>query len=483
MISLYEKLNVSETASLSEITLQYNKMQRLIKEAMANNNDPERNARLVADLEDLDMAFEILSNPIARKEYDKKLKERKAQEIVNKQLKLETGANSTKGYSAFSDKMSDDEELAKTGAIIVEEKSDKKKGGIARSIIAIIVAGGIIINTALIFYLLNKSNKNNSSQDTSITSTVDSENNIDDEDNEPDKVDDSIKSYGDATDEKVVNERVKSIYDYLLKLQIKNTYTNNYYTEEEIKNILLYMNGAFIPSDEAEAYSLVDKQISLTCGLLSTPLAINMVNYMANSDVITEDMVKQDIENYPTTNIVKLFLLGDSYCYPYLEWFNEKYNAMITTTDKEEFKSIHREIAASLADICYGDGYTIDGNCYKLNDFASLGDVNDGNVLTMLVNMFSIFNVNDVQHTFKVKNKVAGESTVALEEILSNFDSVCDIENLAKLQISDEGLLVGEVNNYHQRLQINTINAALRNYMLGNLNAYEDSYNLSLQHK
>lgn len=467
MVNLYEMLNVNENATQEEIYSQYLKMQEMIKAAIANTTDTERINRLIADLGNLDKAVEILCDPVKRKAYDEQLKQGKDNLANN--LYLETGA-------AVVDE--------------VEVYESKKRSKLGNVLIALGLVAAITA-TSIGIYFLNafkqKNDKDNAtvpSQTTGVTTTVPeattTTTTIKEDISEPEEMISPIVNYGDATDEKVVNEKVTSIVNYFATMKIKNPYTNQYYTDEEIREIVLFMNGALIPENEAQAYSVVDKQITLTCGLLSTPLAIDMVNYMANSDVITEDMVKEDIKAYPTTNIVDMFLLGDSYCYPYLQWFNAKYNAMVTTTDKEEFKKIHKEVSMSLADICYGDGYTIDGNCYTLKDFASLGDINDGNVLTMLVNMFAIFNVEGVQHNFTVNSRIAGEATVTLEQILSNFDSVCDVKELAELQISDEGLLVGEVNNYHQRLQINTINSALRNYMLGNLNAYEDSYNLSL---
>lgn len=468
MVNLYEMLNVSPNATKEEIHSQYLAMQEMIKAAIANSNDSERINRLIADLENLDKAVKILCDPVQRKKYDEQLEQAKSN-LAN-DLYLGTGATVADG---------------------VEDYENKKRGKAGKTLVALGLVAVIAASSIGIYSLgttRRRNDKNSSkvtSQNTSVTTSVPESSTtitttIKEDISEPEEMISPIVNYGDATDEKVVSEKVASIVEYFATMKIKNPYTNQYYTDEEIREILLFMNGALIPDDEAQAYSAVDKQITLTCGLLSTPIAIDIVNYMANSDVITEEMVKEDIKTYPTTNIVDMFLLGDSYCYPYLQWFNTKYNAMVTTTDKEKFKKIHKEVSMSLADICYGDGYTIDGNCYTLKDFASLGDINDGNVLTMLVNMFAIFNVEGVQHNFIVNSRIAGEATVTLEQILSNFDSVCDVKGLAELQVSDEGLLVGEVNNYHQRLQINTINAALRNYMLGNLNAYEDSYNLSL---
>ena len=511
MKTYYDELKVPKDATVGEISARYYQMKTILEDE-AKRCDSEQFQKIVAYLKHLDDIYVTLIDPEKRAKYDKELEElEKAAQTTQDSIDSKDNvfnivdANSDSSLVEKQTGAEVSDSVIYVNAYDVEEdalSATRRRNNWLLGGVALLVAGALTLTSLVYFRHKNNDDKNNNlgpntyvSDDVNNTSKPTDSTTTDDSNNDSENITDSneeskedttapivnpIVNFGDATDEKVVEEKAKEITNYLVKMDIRNGYTQQPYTVEEVKEIILYMNGAFIPENEAQAYSIVDKQLSLTAALLSTPVAIDMVNYMANSDVITEEMVKEDINNYPTTNLVDMFLLGDSYCYPYLNWLNSKYNKLITTTDREEFKKIHGEIAMSLAEVCYGDGYKIDNNCYKLNDFASLVDINDGNMLTMLVNMFAIFNVRDVQHTFTVNNRVAGESTVTLEQILSNFDSVCDLEETA-LEISDEGYIVGEVNNYHQRLQINSINAALQNYMLGNLNAYEDSYNLSLK--
>lgn len=285
---------------------------------------------------------------------------------------------------------------------------------------------------------------------------------------------------GDATDPKVVNDRVEMIADYFNKSGIYNFNTMQPYTKAEIKDIILFVNGAYVPKDEADVYSMVDNQMNFIAANASTVRNIDMVNYMANSDVVNEKMVAEDINKYPNFNFVDAMLLGDSSAYPYLKWFNGKYNDMVSTTNKEESRKIFAEMSQSLADLVLGDGYTIDGVTYTIRNFEGLGNINDGNILMMLVNMFSVYNTRYVKHDYVVKDRVAGEFSLTIDQVASQFDIVCseDLITLKEDDVLPEDI-IKQQDNYHRRLQIDTIECALTNGQLQNQEYYKDQYTLS----
>ena len=53
-----------------------------------------------------------------------------------------------------------------------------------------------------------------------------------------------------------------------------------------------------------------------------------MVQYQANSDVITKDMIESDIKKYDPFDF-RLFLMGNTYCGPALEYFQNAYHQEI----------------------------------------------------------------------------------------------------------------------------------------------------------
>ena len=289
-----------------------------------------------------------------------------------------------------------------------------------------------------------------------------------------------IINRGDAKDSKVLEERANEISKYFAISGIYNPNTMSPYTIEEIKDILLFVNGAYVPSKEADAYSMVDNHINFICANISSFRNLDMVNYLANSDVIDEKMIEEDIREYPTFDYVDAMLLGDSHCYPYLKWFNGKYNEMISTTDKEKSRAIFAEMSQSLADVVLGDGYRLDDVVYTIRDFSGKGNINDGNMLMMLVNMFSVYNTRYVKHDYVTSKRISGEFSLTIDQVASQFDLAC-AEDL--IMLKEDDVLPDDINrdeqNYHNRLQIDTINAALTNGMLNNQEYYEDQYSLA----
>ena len=301
-----------------------------------------------------------------------------------------------------------------------------------------------------------------------------------------------IKNFGDATDDAVVTEKATKVADYYNQVGILNLRTGNAYTVEEIKDIILFMNAAYMPEDEADAFTIVDRFLDFVCGPLSSTQTLDMINYMANSDVVTKEMVEEDLSTMPDFDWVDSLLMGDSYCYPYLQWFGDNYNKVMRTTDREEFIKIYNSLTQSLADIMYGDGYTIDEVTYNINNFSGLGDINDGSLLHMFGLMYQVGRVDGVQEDYTVQNRQAGEAIVNIEDILRLLNVECADEIAQKAEYDTEGKLTfptingpeqysETLDNPFMRWETDAIAASLQNLELGNLKAYEDNYNLSLK--
>lgn len=203
-------------------------------------------------------------------------------------------------------------------------------------------------------------------------------------------------------------------------------------------------------------------------------------------------MVEEDLSTIPDIDWVDSLLMGDSYCYPYLQWFGDNYNKMMRTTDKEEFIKIYNSLTQSLADIMYGDGYTIDGVTYNIDNFSGLGDINDGSLLHMFGLMYQVGRVEGVQEDYTIQNRQAGEAVVNIEDILRLLNVECAEDIAQKAEYDTEGKLTfptvngtdqysENLDNPFMRWETDAIAASLQNLELGNLKAYEDNYNLSLK--
>ena len=360
-----------------------------------------------------------------------------------------------------------------------EAENTAKKGRNVVRAIALTTAIALIIGT--IGYWIGRSRNESSQKGEGIvpsTSTSDSSTpgTSSSTTSEPEVID-PIVNYGDATNPQVVNAKVDELSELVNKLEIVNPQTKMPYDKEDLKNIVLFMNGAFIPEKDEQAYALVDQQLDLICEILSTQRVINYVNHMAGSTSITEDMIKEDIENGTDLKLVDSMLLGDSYGYEYLHYLENSYNELLKTTDKEKFVKKYTEVVTSLARLVYGQPLVMNKKEYTISDFCGLGNINDGNILNMYANMLSVLNVDGVSQSITIKGRDGSNVTVSLEELFSNFDLVCVTDTL---DIDNDGKVVGITDNFHQRVQVDTLNAAIENRYHGNLNAYDYNYNKAL---
>jgi hypothetical protein len=155
------------------------------------------------------------------------------------------------------------------------------------------------------------------------------------------------------------------------------------------------------------------------------------------------------------------------------------YAKLLTTTDKDEFKSILNKIYKSLAELMYGDGLVIKNKSYKIRDFEGLQNQNDASVLNALMYNIPVFHVEGIKEKFKVYYSQAGDVIVPLKEIDEQFNALCSSSDY---NINDEGLvyITGE-SNFATVNQTQMINSALQNYQLGNTDAYANGYQYTIK--
>ena len=84
--TLYEVLNVSEDATSLEIKKAYRKKVRLYHpDKVASKNDPDLKKQAEKEMVKINIAKEVLLDPLKRSEYDLKLQTLRSQEILDAQ--------------------------------------------------------------------------------------------------------------------------------------------------------------------------------------------------------------------------------------------------------------------------------------------------------------------------------------------------------------------------------------------------------------
>ena len=452
----YQILGISNTASTGDVLRAFNaKIEQLDADLRKKKITREQyNARK----DELSEAADILSNTEVRAQYDK---DRSAIVVHN-------GNERTKVI-----KEEDDEETAKKGRGCLIP--------LACAALVLLVMGGTILGNWISNGLgFGKDKQNLPGPETQVETTIPST-----EDKDEDAIEEqteeqvsSVQNFGDPTDEKQIAERVSAIQTQLQDLGVINPQTGIAYTDEELKAIIQYVNGAFLPSKEADAYTMVDETLNFYAGIISAPKTLNMVQYQANSDVITADIVNNDIQECAPFDYTSL-LMGNSYCYDVIEYFNGLYAKLLSTTNRDEFKTIHNQIYQSLAELMYGDGLVVKGKTYTIKDFEGLQNQNDAAVFNALMYNIPVFHVEGIAQEFNVHYSQAGDVVVPLKEIDEQFNALCSASDY---KIGEDGLVyISGESNFATVNQTQMINSALQNYQLGNTDAYANGYQYTIK--
>lgn len=452
-INYYDVLGVSQKATKEEIIKAIAKAKSNLFNQKAKNeiNDTEYGDRL----REIFSAYDVLIDDEKRAAYDQTLVKK-----VNNQEKQENNTGATKG------KLS---------------KSNKTLFGI----IAAVLASGIafsVVAAKLNEEYLKRQNSSKPDSDTSLTMDEQEESNLTSsiEEQISEVIQEESKNnvtmtnvpemvnYGDPKDSALVTQRATQLSKELINSGLYNVRTNAPYTTEEIKSLIGFINGVYVPANETEAFTLVDYYLDLALAPLNSEHLLYAVQYQGGEDSF-KDTLQDKINNYHKINFVDNMLFGDSTVGPYLKWFENQYNKMICTTDRAECKKIYETMIQSLADIVYGDGYLLDGKRYKEQDFLGLDKINSGNVLQLLVYMMEPLKTEAVKETYTVNNKYLSakpdeqKTIVYYDDIVEHFNALC-ANDLIEAGLDDKGLLSNKKGeNFSYINQVNTVNQALIN--------------------
>lgn len=433
----YQILGVSESATTSEILSAFNEAVNDLKEELDNGNISKDSYD--ERYEDLTEAADVLSDASVRKDYDADRAEMTTGSTNNKRQKVTGEEDGTK-------------------------QANKGRGCLVGVLASVLAVAILTCAIGAGVYLFDRFNKKSNDKD------LDNKPGIEQMVEEEESV---VKNFGDPTNEKDVLERVVAVKAQLNDLGVVNPQTGLAYTDEELTAIIQYMNGAFKPEKEADAYTMVDEYLNFVAGIISAPKTLNMIQYQANSDVVSESIVRNDINSAEPFDFNNL-LMGDSYCHEVIVYFNDLYGKLLSTTDREEYKAIHNEAYVALANLMYGDGLNVNGKIYTIRDFEGLGNQNDAVVFGAIMYNIMPFHVQGIDEEFNVYYSQAGDIVVPIKQIDEQFNVLCSADDL---KITDEGLVTVEgTANFATNTQVIAINAALQNYGLDNTDAYANGY-------
>lgn len=464
----YTALAVSTDATKDEILEAYNKQCERINQS--SKTDDEKASELAA----LNIAFNVLHDGKSRKEYDK---------ARAAKAKAEAKASRKKVKNV------DDGEEAK--------KASKKGKGI---IIALATAAVVAICLQVGWCIgsknkdTDKSNTNNPGYEQMVGGTEDNTPDADDNsqtETPEDEVEAKVNYYGDATNDTLVTERATLLTEQFNNNGIININTGAPYTVEEIKQVVLYMNGAYVPETEAEAYAMVDNYLNFVIALGNSKHVIYQVNYLGGEDSFLPELEEMNA-NFKPLCLVDNVLFGDCTSYPYLKWFEENYNTMICTTDRAECNRIFEMLTQSIVELTYGEGYELNGVVYTMNDFTGLDKVNSGSLFQLFVSNYQVFATYMAKDTYTFNNTLLGldsETNVGSygrHETMEFYNALCDFESLKDgITVDDNGLIVlvdpdNESATFSRVFQINLINNALSNHYAQDQTYYSEVYQQSL---
>ena len=439
-MNYYDILNIQTDATSDEIKVALENYENQLYEDRINDKISAQEFNdLIDEFEEIK---KVLLNDDLRQEYDKKFAKRKRQ-------------NTGKGKK-------------KTGAVVA--------GAVAASLIVAALIGTNADKISTLFRStggdvtvsqdVNQENNDYTSGNTSTGETAEVEDNIEVLEETPEPI-----NYGDINDDALVTERATTLVNQLNDMGIVNPSTGTAYTVEEIKTLILYINGVYTPTTLEEIDVLHLNLLNLLISPLNVDPYLYHVVYASGNDDF-KDMVNPEAIK-PIDFGSALAEYGTNGVYPLTEWIQQKREDIFKATDRETINSIYVEVGQVMADIMKGNGCTIkvDDVEYTYTSEQILANHASAMLLTteaqlIFANHYEVRDINDnvidsVQTTWEVYNKFNGDEPdhVTLDEIQAWINNGCDYE-----WGIDDVLINGQT--FGQRIQGDLEGMAQNNYAM-----------------
>lgn len=439
-MNYYDILNIQTDATSDEIKVALENYENQLYEDRINDKISAQEFNdLIDEFEEIK---KVLLNDDLRQEYDKKFAKRKRQ-------------NTGKGKK-------------KTGAVVA--------GAVAASLIVAALIGTNADKISTLFRStggdvtvsqdVNQENNDYTSGNTSTGETAEAEDNIEVLEETPEPI-----NYGDINDDALVTERATTLVNQLNDMGIINPSTGTAYTVEEIKTLILYINGVYTPTTLEEIDVLHLNLLNLLISPLNVDPYLYHVVYASGNDDF-KDMVNPEAIK-PIDFGSALAEYGTNGVYPLTEWIQQKREDIFKATDRETINSIYVEVGQVMADIMKGNGCTIkvEDVEYTYTSEQILANHASAMLLTteaqlIFANHYEVRDINDnvidsVQTTWEVYNKFNGDEPdhVTLDEIQAWINNGCDYE-----WGIDDVLINGQT--FGQRIQGDLEGMAQNNYAM-----------------
>ena len=241
----YQILGISDTATTAEVLKAFSdKVDALRKQLNEKKINQQAFDYSYAALTE---AADVLSDASTRKAYDK------AREKNNQRVKVENVEEGTKE--------------AKKGRSLL--------AGVGIALLALWILTTSVISGHLIYDAIKNARVEDDDKRPGYEYVIDEYE--DDKDN--DKGSNKVNNFGDPTKDADINAVVDAVDAQLKDLNIVNLQTGKPYSKEEIKAIVQFVNGAYVPSKEADAYTMVDEYLNFMANIISSNKVLNMIQY------------------------------------------------------------------------------------------------------------------------------------------------------------------------------------------------------------
>ena len=270
--------------------------------------------------------------------------------------------------------------------------------------------------------------------------------------------------------ETIVTEKAEQLQTSLNNAGLVNIKTGLPYEKEELKNIIQYMNGLYIPKSEQDIYDMYTAYIDFVCTLACSEDLCYQINY-AGGEKSFKEHIEERAKNPMFIDFVEAANLNDSYGIEYAKWLQDKFYTMLYTTDPKTYNALYNEVWQSFADIIVGNGatFTLDGETYKVTEDALLTKGNTGVASLVTLYLSNLQQPNKqvaINKKFYVKqqylsaNESEQDTYITIDQMINYINPYCEIENA-----SDKVTKPYNGQTWGERLQSNMKAIAYEQFM------------------
>lgn len=269
-------------------------------------------------------------------------------------------------------------------------------------------------------------------------------------------------SFGSITNNEDVTNKAQQLLNAFNSAKIINIGTGLPYEIEELKNLILFMNGAYVPESEQDIHNMYTKYIEFLASPVNTDAFLYYANYVGGEESF-KPIIEENARNPIYLDIVQATCFEKSYGMEYAQWLQNQYFKLIYTTDKIASNQIYNEVWQSFAEIMQGNDamFVLDNNVYTVNQtsLSTGSNVNVASLVTFWLHNFGAFRNKDTQEVFAVEaNFVSADPNerithVSIDEMFEYLNPDCEINILE--DESNSISLDGYQNSWGERLQAN----------------------------